>query len=124
MGKYLYDDEGNRYRAEKDDDSTEGALYLFLLGVALLIAFAPGMVLTSLFASFISTSLWAWVWSVLFSIVLFFLIYWLYNANIGRGNPWIWTVVTYIILSGLSIWLLIESEGENIVKVCQLLKFE
>jgi len=124
MAKYIYDENGNRYRVEKDDGSGEGVGFLILLGLALLIVFAPGMVVTSLFSNYINTSLWAWIWSVVFSIGVFFLVYWSYWASKKFGNLWKWTIWTYVILSGLSIWLLFASEAENIIRICKLLKLE
>ena len=125
MAKYIYDEDGNRYRVEKDnDDSGEGGFFLILIVLLLVIAFAPGMVVSSLFASYIDTSLWAWIWSVLFSAGIFFLVYWAYNANLQSGNPWKWTIWTYVVISGLSIWLLFASQVDNIVRICKLLKLE
>ena len=99
MAQYIYDESGNRYRREKDDGPGGGAV-LLLLALAVLIAFAPGMVISSLFASFIDTSLWAWIWSVVFSVGFFFLIYWFYWASINNGNPWKWTIWTYLDIIG------------------------
>jgi hypothetical protein len=125
MTKYLYDEDGNRYRKENDDsDSGEGGFFLILIALLLIIAFAPGMVVSSLFANNIDTSLWAWIWTVLFSVGVFFLIYWAYWASIKLGNPWTWTLWTYAVFSGLSIWLLFASEAGNIIKICKLLKLE
>jgi len=124
MTKYIYDKDGNRYRIEKDNDSSEGAFILILLGLALLIAFAPGIVVSSLLASYIETSLWAWIWSILFSVGVFFLLYWIYKTNLPSRNTWKWTIWTYVILSGLSIWLLFASQADSIVRICKLLTFE
>ena len=123
MSKYLYDENGRRYKRE-DDDSDNGGFYLFVLVLALFVAFAPGMVVTSLFASSINSSLWAWIWSVVFGVGTFFLVFWLYNSNLQSGNPWKWTIWTYVVLSGLSIWLLFASQADNIVRICKLLKLE
>ena len=87
----------------------------------LYLLFSPGMVITSIFTSYINTTLLAWIWSVVLSIGIFFLVYWLYKANIKSGNPWIWTGCTYVVLSGLSMWLLFASESDNIVKMLDLI---
>ena len=118
---YIYDDSGKRYRVERDDDNSEGGAILVGLLLALAVALAPGMVVTSLFAGFIGSTLWAWIWSVVFSAGIFFLVYWLYAAGIQFERTWAWTIGTYVVLSGLSIWLLIASEAKNIVRIVELL---
>ena len=120
MSKYLYDEKGNRY--VKENDSNEEMIgMLIVFGLALIIAFAPGMVLTSLIAMAIDTTLWAWIWSILFSAGIFFLVYWGYMYNTQLNYPWRWIIVTYLILSGLSVWVLFASEADCIVRICNLL---
>jgi len=119
-----------RYGGGGDDG--EGCLESFgkFLGGAaivvfiILVVFAPGMVITSLFSNYINTSLWAWIWSVVFSIVIIFLVALPFIVYVKSENiAIIGTLCTYAVLSGLSIWLLFASEASNIVKTCNLLKF-
>ena len=96
-------------------------IFCFFLVVFLLnILFSPGIAITSLFVNYINSSFWAWIWSVVFSVGVFFLIYWLYSKYTKLKKPWIWAICTYVVLSGLSFWLLIASGTDNIVRIHEL----
>ena len=105
--------------------------------ITIIVAFAPGMVATSLLLNSIETSKWAWIWSVINSTFIFGVIYFLFYKfskidktikiriwKIGRfSKVLIYSVVVYVVISGFSIWFLRTSNADSIVKICELLSF-
>ena len=123
MGKYIYDNEtGKRYEIHDDKDKNDDGGFAFaLLALLLLVAFAPGMIITSLFAFALQNSLWAWFWSILFSALVFFVIWYFYTKVLLYAKYWRWTIITYIIISAFCIWILKASNVEQIQQIVKLL---
>ena len=125
--KIIVDEKGTRYQQMEEEKDYGDILALLVLGAVIAFIFSPGMVITSLFAGVIESSFWAWVWSILFSVGIFCGIFFSYRANkkiYDNETEWIWSLGTYAVIAGLSFWLLCASEGENIVRICKLLKLE
>lgn len=131
----------SKSRPTKSND--DGRWFFALVGILvataliILVAFAPGMVITSLFANSLKSSLGAWILSVIFSLGILLLIYFLFNkfsevdkinkikiGKIGKFSKLqIYSVVIYFVISLLSIWLIFDSNADKIVQICKLLKF-
>ena len=123
MGKYIYDNEtGKRYEIHDDNEKKDDGGFAFALLVLLLVvAFAPGMLITSLFVFALQSTLWAWFWSVFFSVLVFFAIWYFYTKVLLYVKYWRWTIITYIIISAFCIWILKASSIEQIQQIVKLL---
>jgi magnesium-transporting ATPase (P-type) len=124
MGKYIYDNEtGKRYEIHDDNDkkSSGGEVFLFLIILVLVVAFAPGILITSIFSNLIENTSWAWFWCISFSSAIFFVVWYVYSKVLNYSNYWKWTIVSYILLSGISILILKTSNSDQIKYLFKLL---
>jgi hypothetical protein len=124
MAQYYYDENGKEHKLltekeKKDEEASKAVAFFITIALFILVLIAPGIAVTSLFAGSIESTLWVWIWSLVFSGIIFGLLYWLYSKTSHQIR---FTVATYLVLSGLSIWFLFSSAPDsNIVKTGKLL---